>query len=245
MDKSQIVAYRDCGLSYHSIAARVGRDPTTVSRIWNRWVQDGNTECCSGSQRPFITNSREDRHVTLMALMVTRPESRMGDVCTNSSTTFAAAWTFSSETAASVLFTASRGHIRVWWYRDERTLAASIRHRHTGSSPGVMVWSGIRYTSRSPLVHPVSTLNSTRYTSGVLSPVFLPFIQALRNPTFQQDNTRPEVAYIVRTFLETKNVRLFPWPARSLDLSPIENVRSMVAQRVARHHTLVTTVNEL
>ncbi|GFY01919.1 hypothetical protein TNCV_4796411 [Trichonephila clavipes] len=37
-DKGRIVAYRDCDLSYRSIAARVGRDPMTVSRIWNRWA---------------------------------------------------------------------------------------------------------------------------------------------------------------------------------------------------------------
>ncbi|GFX59112.1 HTH_Tnp_Tc3_2 domain-containing protein [Trichonephila clavipes] len=42
----------------------------TVSRIWNRWVQDGNKERRAGSQRPPITNSREDRHVTRMTLMV-------------------------------------------------------------------------------------------------------------------------------------------------------------------------------
>ncbi|GFX19747.1 HTH_Tnp_Tc3_2 domain-containing protein [Trichonephila clavipes] len=41
----------------------------TVSRIWNGWVQDGNTEHRAGSQRPPITSSREDRHATLMALM--------------------------------------------------------------------------------------------------------------------------------------------------------------------------------
>ncbi|GFU18413.1 HTH_Tnp_Tc3_2 domain-containing protein [Trichonephila clavipes] len=41
--KDRNEAYRNCGLSYHSIAARVGRDSMTVSRIWNRWVQDGNT----------------------------------------------------------------------------------------------------------------------------------------------------------------------------------------------------------
>ncbi|GFV51124.1 hypothetical protein TNCV_4744011 [Trichonephila clavipes] len=45
----RIVAYRNCGLPYHSIAAPVGRDPVTVSRIWNRWVQHGNTECRAGS----------------------------------------------------------------------------------------------------------------------------------------------------------------------------------------------------
>ncbi|GFV54333.1 hypothetical protein TNCV_4366081 [Trichonephila clavipes] len=43
-DKSRIVAYRDCGLSYLSIVARVCRDSMTVIRIWNRSVQDGNTE---------------------------------------------------------------------------------------------------------------------------------------------------------------------------------------------------------
>ncbi|GFS59979.1 HTH_Tnp_Tc3_2 domain-containing protein [Trichonephila clavipes] len=56
-----------CGLSYRSIAARVGRDPMTVSRIWNRWVQDGNTKRHARSQRPPITSSGEDRHVTHMA----------------------------------------------------------------------------------------------------------------------------------------------------------------------------------
>ncbi|GFS94795.1 hypothetical protein TNCV_4456711 [Trichonephila clavipes] len=52
-----------------NIAVRVCRDPMTVSRTWNRWVQDDNTEGHAGSQRPPIPSSREDRHVTRMALM--------------------------------------------------------------------------------------------------------------------------------------------------------------------------------
>ncbi|GFS65674.1 hypothetical protein TNCV_3853301 [Trichonephila clavipes] len=36
-------------------------------------------------------------------------------------------------------------------------------------------------------------------------------------------------------------VRLFPWPARS----PIQNVWSMPTERLDRHHTPVTTVDEL
>ncbi|GFW92533.1 HTH_Tnp_Tc3_2 domain-containing protein [Trichonephila clavipes] len=47
-----------------------------VSRIWNRWVQDGNTERHAGSQRPPINSSREDRHVTRMALMDRAATSR-------------------------------------------------------------------------------------------------------------------------------------------------------------------------
>ncbi|GFX16317.1 uncharacterized protein TNCV_4705681 [Trichonephila clavipes] len=82
----------------------------TVSRIYNRWAQDGNTERRTASQRPPITSSREDRHVTCMALMDRAATSRalsqeLGSfarpsVCTNSSTTLAAARALSSETMA-------------------------------------------------------------------------------------------------------------------------------------------------
>ncbi|GFV48433.1 transposable element Tcb1 transposase [Trichonephila clavipes] len=41
--------------------------------------------------------------------------------------------------------------IRVWRHRGERTLTACIRHRHTGPSPGMMIWGAIGYTSRSSL----------------------------------------------------------------------------------------------
>ncbi|GFU06192.1 HTH_Tnp_Tc3_2 domain-containing protein [Trichonephila clavipes] len=68
-DKGRIVVYQDCGLSYRSIAARVGRDPMIVGRIQYRWVQDGNTERRAGSQRPPINRRRKDRHVTRVALM--------------------------------------------------------------------------------------------------------------------------------------------------------------------------------
>ncbi|GFY11092.1 hypothetical protein TNCV_4470781 [Trichonephila clavipes] len=42
--QGHIVAYQDYGLSYRSIAARIGRDSMAVNRIWNRWVQDGNMD---------------------------------------------------------------------------------------------------------------------------------------------------------------------------------------------------------
>ncbi|GFT83666.1 transposable element Tcb1 transposase [Trichonephila clavipes] len=97
-------------------------------------------------------------------------------------------------------------------------------------SAGVMLWSAIGYMSRSPLVCIDATLNRVHYISSVLRPVALPFIQALRNPTFQQDNARPHVPGIVRTFLGTENVRLSSWPARSTDFSPLENVWPMVVE---------------
>ncbi|GFT85625.1 transposable element Tcb1 transposase [Trichonephila clavipes] len=99
----------------------------------------------------------------------------------------------------------------LFWQHHELPLSACIRLRHTDPTPVVMVWVVIGYTSRSPLGHIDGTLNSARYISGVLRPKALPFIRALRNPTFQQDNARVRVHGFVRTFLDTENVRLLPW----------------------------------
>ncbi|GFV78466.1 uncharacterized protein TNCV_3477811 [Trichonephila clavipes] len=61
------------------------------------------------------------------------------------------------------------GYIRVRWHRDERTLAAGIRHCHTGPSPGVMVLGAIGCMSQSLLVLIGGTLNSSRYISGTVT----------------------------------------------------------------------------
>ena len=83
--------------------------------------------------------------------------------------------------------------------------ATCIRHRHASLSPIVLAWGTTGYTTRSPLVHYDGTLNNHRYIFVVLRPVALPFLSALRNATFQQDNALRHVAGIVRTFLDTEN----------------------------------------
>ncbi|GFW67985.1 transposable element Tcb1 transposase [Trichonephila clavipes] len=51
---------------------------------------------------------------------------------------------------------------------------------------------------------------------------------------FQQDNARPHVERIVQRFFVNHQIELLSWPARSLHLSPIENMWSMVAQRLSQ-----------
>ncbi|GFY23604.1 transposable element Tcb1 transposase [Trichonephila clavipes] len=77
---------------------------------------------------------------------------------------------------------------RVWRHRGERILNSCVMHHPTGSAPGIMVWSGIRYHSHTPLVCITGTLNSQNYISEVLEPVALPFLQGLVTEIFQQDN---------------------------------------------------------
>ncbi|GFW70730.1 transposable element Tcb1 transposase [Trichonephila clavipes] len=122
------------------------------------------------------------------------------------------------------------GRIRVWRHHGVRMLNSCVMHRHTGSAPGIVVWGGIGYHSRVPLVRIAGTLNSQYYISEVLESVFLPCLQGLATAIFQQDNARPHVARIVQRFFVNHQIELLPWLANSPDLSPIGNMRFMDAQ---------------
>ncbi|GFS92757.1 transposable element Tcb1 transposase [Trichonephila clavipes] len=93
-------------------------------------------------------------------------------------------------------------------------LNSCLMHRNTGPEPGIMVWGGIGYHSRTPLVRIAGTLNSQRYISEVLEPVVLPYLQGLVKAIFQQDNALPHVARIVEWFFVNHQIELLPWPAR-------------------------------
>ncbi|GFX57269.1 transposable element Tcb1 transposase [Trichonephila clavipes] len=113
-------------------------------------------------------------------------------------------------------------------------LNSCVMHRHTGNALGIMVWGGIGYHSRTPLVRIAGTLNIQSYISKVLEPFVLPYLQGLATAIFQQDNARPHVARIVQRFFVNHQMELLPWPAHTPDLSSIEKMWSMVAQRLTQ-----------
>ncbi|UYV79102.1 hypothetical protein LAZ67_17001132 [Cordylochernes scorpioides] len=55
---------------------------------------------------------------------------------------------------------------------------------------------------------------------------------------------RPHVVRIVQRFFVNRQIELLPWPARSPDLSPIENMWSMVAQRLTQITSPAATPDE-
>ncbi|UYV80243.1 hypothetical protein LAZ67_18002134 [Cordylochernes scorpioides] len=97
-------------------------------------------------------------------------------------------------------------------------------HRHTGPAPGIKVWGGIGYHSRTTLIPISRTLNSQRYISEVLEPVVLPYLQGLPIAIFQQDNARPHVSSIIQRFFVNRQIELPSLQARSPELSPKENM---------------------
>ncbi|GFU26689.1 transposable element Tcb2 transposase [Trichonephila clavipes] len=49
-----------------------------------------------------------------------------------------------------------------------------------------------------------------------------PFLNGHPEAIFQQDNVRPHTARVAQDFL--RHFQTLPWPARSPDVSPVENV---------------------
>ncbi|GFU63835.1 transposable element Tcb1 transposase [Trichonephila clavipes] len=109
----------------------------------------------------------------------------------------------------------------------------------------IMVWGGVGYHSRTPVVRIAGTLNSQRYISEVLGPVVLPYLQGLAIAIFQQDTARTHVARIVQRFFVNHQIELLSWSARSPDLSPIENTWSMVAQQLTQITPPAATPDQL
>ncbi|GFT77922.1 transposable element Tc1 transposase [Trichonephila clavipes] len=70
-------------------------------------------------------------------------------------------------------------------------------------------------------------------------------IMGLATAIFQQDNAQPNVARIVQRFFVNHQMELLPWPARSPDLSPIENMWSMVAQQLTQITPPAATPDQL
>ncbi|GFX42572.1 transposable element Tc3 transposase [Trichonephila clavipes] len=237
-NRGRIVAYRDCGAE---------RNQTTVMRICDHWMQEGMTDRRGRSHLPQCTTSRDDRQIVRMAqsgLSARRP--LLGLPLTQNHRRLRRQWCDKRRMWAAglneVVFTdESRicllhpdGRISVWKHRGERMLNSCVMHRHTGPAPGILVWGDIGYHSRTPLVCIAGTLNSQCYIYKVLEPVVLPYLQGLATAIFQKDNARPHVARIVQRFFVNHQIELLPLPARSPDLSTIENMWSIVAQRLTQ-----------
>ncbi|GFX53417.1 transposable element Tcb1 transposase [Trichonephila clavipes] len=239
-DKGRIVTYRDCGLSLREIGSRVGRNQTTVMRICDRWMQEVFARTIGRRLQHSGLSSRRP----LLGLPLTQNHRRpLYQWCDERKVWVAEGNEVVFTDESRICLQHHDGRIRVWRHRGERMLNSCVMHRHTGPAPGIMVWGGIGYHSRTPLLRIAGTLNSQRYISEVLEPVVLPYLQGLATAIFQQDNARPHVARIVQRFFVNHQIKLPLWLARSPDLSPIENMWSLVAQQLTQITQLPHQIN--
>ncbi|GFW02381.1 transposable element Tcb1 transposase [Trichonephila clavipes] len=244
--------YRDCGLSFREIGSRVGRNQTTEMRICDRWMQEGTTDRRGRPHPSQCTTSSEDRQNVRMAItdrsVTSRTISQHIESVTHHS---ASARTIRCHLQQSCLsarrpllglfFTQNYRRLRRQWCDERRIWEAEWNEveftdesciclqQHDGR---IRVWRHIGDMMLNSCV--------MRFHTGPA-----PGIMGLATAIFQQDNARPHVARNVQRLFVNDQIEILPWSAHFSDLSPIENMWYMVAQRLTQITPPATTPDQL
>ena len=184
---------------------RMARTDRTASStvLARRWSTATGVNTSASTVRRRLLQGGLVARMSLRPLPLSRNHKRLRLQWAREHRQWGAEWrnvVFSDESRFNVSY--SDGRIRVRRYRGERNLEGCIVERHSGQTPGVMVWGAICYNNRSRLIRIEGTLNSNRYLAQVVEPEVLPLLQASSQATFQQDNARPHVARNVQAFFE-------------------------------------------
>ena len=108
-----------------------------------------------------------------------------------------------------------------------------------------MVWGGVSQHHRAELVVNAGNLNTVCYREDILLPHVVPFLQAHSDMILQHDNATSHTARSVRDFKQDRNVSVLPWPAKSLDLNPIDHVWDLLDRRVRTRDIPPRNIREL
>ncbi|GFU75021.1 transposable element Tcb1 transposase [Trichonephila clavipes] len=150
----------------------------------DRWMQEGTMDRRGRSHPPQCTTSREDRQIVCMTVtdrsVTSRTVAQHIEFATHhsvSARTIRRRLQQSGLSARRPLLglplTQNHRRLHRQWCDGRRTWAVEWNDRHTGPAAGIMVWGGIGYYSRTPLVRIAGTLNSKRYIFEVLEPAKL------------------------------------------------------------------------
>ncbi|GFY16693.1 transposable element Tcb2 transposase [Trichonephila clavipes] len=137
--------------------------------------------------------------------------------------------------------------ILLWRERGSRNHPSNIIERDRYVGRGVLVWGGIMLGSRTDLhIFDAGSVNGTRYCNEIL----LPYVRLFRGAMglqflFMDDNAPCHRTVAAEKLLESEDIERMDWPARYLDLNPIEHVWDFLGRRLAARTLPPGTIREL
>ena len=100
-----------------------------------------------------------------------------------------------------------------------------------------MVWATIWSGGRTTALIIKGTMTGERYLKEILLPIVIPLANE-KELTFQDDNARPHRSANVLSTVTRTGLTTLDWPARSLDLSPIEHAWDELSRRVRDRYVI-------
>ena len=152
---------------------------------------------------------------------------------------------FTDESRFCVDFTYRRA--RVWRMPNERFAPVCLAEHDQFGGSSVMLWAGISAQGKTDLhVIDNGTLTALSYVNKILDVYVRPYAGAVgENFILMDDNARAHRARITDQYLEQATIVRMEWPARSLDLNPIEHAWDMLQTAVSSCPVQPASVQEL
>lgn len=173
------------------------------------------------------------RHVKKVALTTAHKEARLRFAQTYLNFD----WSTTIFTDEKCFKSSQHGRLNLWRYNSTRYTEDHVVPNFSSGRISANIWGWMSADGVGELVLLPSRANATHYLS-VLEDSMLPSVRTvypadeLPEVSYVQDNARTHTARIVNEwFNRHSDIVVIPWPARSADLNPIENLWGLMVQR--------------
>ncbi|GFV82356.1 transposable element Tcb1 transposase [Trichonephila clavipes] len=237
--RGRIIGRLECGRTQLEISEELGITQSIISRLWQRFQDDGNMSRCYSTGRSRVTTQDEDRYIFVSYCQKKQTEHSIRPVSTalfsyrydsfkaDRVQMLRAQWSIYSFSLQSdsrrTLFWRAPGSP----YHQENTIE---RHRYSGA--GWLDWGGIIFGSRTDLHVQSVTMTCYIYRDVILEQHVRLFRGAMGAEfLFMYDKARPHHANIEDECIQSEDITRMNSPAYSPDLNPIDHVWDVLGRR--------------